>query len=182
MLGYCLQAYIIWQTDCKASSTVCSLLISAAQSTWHLRGSVRKPSSLHTLGMTIASSHTSSFMADDLRLYFPSAVLQCLPGTTSCGKLWMKTEWNARKTFYNFHILLYFTFVEAAADGKLDLSAASSISQLLSRHRPLSGGVQIGRLVEQLASNEKREQLQQLPPLPFRHWSLARFSCFSLGN
>lgn len=90
MLGYYLQAYIIRQTDSKASSTVCSLLISDAQSTWHLRGSVRKPSSLHTLGMTIASSHTSSFMADDLRLQF-SSVFRARPAAASC-------EWKLNET------------------------------------------------------------------------------------
>lgn len=94
MLGYYLQAYIIWQTDCKASSTVCSLPISAAQSTWHLRGSVKNPSSLHTLGMTIASSHTSSFMADDLSLDFPlhfSSVFRARPAAASC-------EWKLNET------------------------------------------------------------------------------------
>lgn len=97
----------------------------------------------------------------------------------------MKTEWNARKTFYNFHILLHFTFVGAAACGKLDLSAASNISQLLrcgaSAGTGLSVAESIGRLVEQLASRgaEKREQLQL--PLPFRHWSLGWFSCFRWG-
>lgn len=90
MLGYYLQAYIIRQTDSKASSTVCSLLISGAQSTWHLRGSVRKPSSLHTLGMTIASSHTSSFMADDLRSQF-SSVFRARPAAASC-------EWKLNET------------------------------------------------------------------------------------
>lgn len=107
MLGYYLQAYIIWQTDCKASSTVCSLLISAAQSTWHLRGSVKNPSSLHTLGMTIASSHTSSFMADDLSLDFPSSVSSGhVQLRQAVNENWMKRAKNILQ--FSYFVALHF--------------------------------------------------------------------------
>lgn len=93
----------------------------------------------------------------------------------------MKTEWNARKTFYNFHILLHFTFVGAAACGKLDLSAAWNISQLLRCDASAGTGLSVAESIGRTAGQPRRRENSCKLPLPFRHWSLGWFSCFRWG-
>lgn len=132
---------------------------------------------------------------------FPLGFFLLAPSTSSCGKLWMKTAWNARKTFYNFHIyffsstsLSWKTWFECG----LENFAITAASQPASLHRPLRlqtrlldcslrRAAQVAQTAQTAVvsgspsrewEREREPERERTVALPFRHRSLVDFLVF----